>query len=342
MKPSSHETSNELRLLLSARQFESNGSRIAECLAVAGKTLVPVLLEDTRPVSDCGAEVAWFTRDVYSDSIVNHWSQHAQRFFDCCKASRQLRFVHLFSSGSDFEVVDDLIGNGVAVSSSIGASGIPLAHTAIAGMMAISRGFPRFIEFKSQRNWITPTTHDYPADLEGQTALVVGLGAVGNEIARLCKALRMRVIALTRDGQRQCRDCDEQASFADLRLVAPRSDWIFLACPSTSETRGMISRKLLDSLRPDCALINIARGALIDESALCDALAERRLRAAYLDVFSQEPLPETSRLWDLQNVIMSPHNAALSKGNEERAKLAFFDNLGAYVRGLTLKHLAVR
>lgn len=333
--------SAELRLLLSELQYGLYKQKIRDALGASGRKLVPIFPENCDP-GKCSAEIAWLTRDVYTTSIVERWSPQTQRFFDCCLSSPELKLLHLFSSGTDFKVIDELLARGVAVTSSVGASGVPLAHTAIAGMMAISRGFLRFIAFKEKRVWTTPTEQDYPPDLENQTAIVVGLGAVGREVARICKTLRMHVVGVTRDGNTTDPHPDEVVSFTRLSDMASRADWLFLACPLTNQTRGLVSRSLLDRLPTGSSLINIARGALVDEDALVDKLRQGRLRGAYLDAFRSEPLPADSPLWDLSNVIISPHNGALSQGNSERSALVFLDNLKAYVDDRPLSNQAVR
>ena len=123
-----------------------------------------------------------------------------------------------------------------------------------------------------------------------------------------------------------------------LHEVLPSADWLVLACALTPETRGLIGARELALLPAHCGVVNVSRGDVIDESALIDALRAGRLGGAYLDVFAREPLPEDSPLWDLPNVIVTPHSAGFSDGNEERVADIFLDNLGRWARGEPLRN----
>ncbi|MCC2634714.1 MAG: D-3-phosphoglycerate dehydrogenase (phosphoglycerate dehydrogenase)-like protein, partial [Ramlibacter sp.] len=122
----------------------------------------------------------------------------------------------------------------------------------------------------------------------------------------------------------------------DLHEVLPAADWLVLACPLTQRTEGLIGERELALLPPHCGVVNVARGEVIAQEALVEALRERRIAGAYLDVFAHEPLPADSPLWDLPNVIVTPHSAGFSDGNEERVAGMFLDNLGRWTRGEAL------
>lgn len=277
---------------------------------------------------------------MYPGSTMQAWSPAASRFFDCCDHSPGLRWLHLFSSGSDFAVVDRLLSAGVRVTTSTGAAGVPLARSAIAGLLAISRRFPLFIDSKARRKWEALPLDRFPLDLDGQTIAIVCLGATGMEVARLAKAFGMQVVEVTRTGANLPQHCDEVHRFTSLEELAPRIDWLVLACTLTPQTRGLVDRAVLERLKPQAGLINVARGEIVDEEALCERLRIGALCGAYLDVFATEPLPLGSPLWDLPNVLLSPHNAALSTGNEARTTKLFLDNLRCYVAGEPLKNEA--
>jgi phosphoglycerate dehydrogenase-like enzyme len=125
---------------------------------------------------------------------------------------------------------------------------------------------------------------------------------------------------------------------AALDQLLPRAQWLALTCPLTDETRRMIDAGRLALLPQGARIVNVARGEIIDEQALIAALASGHLGGAYLDVFEQEPLPAESPLWDLPNVVLSPHNAAASAGNDARATAMFLHNLGLSTRGEPMKN----
>jgi D-2-hydroxyacid dehydrogenase (NADP+) len=176
-------------------------------------------------------------------------------------------------------------------------------------------------------------THEFPRDLRGQTAVIIGLGAIGGEIARLARILGLKVIALRRSPRKPDDPVDEMYTPDRLAEVLPRADWLIVACPLTEETRDLIDSDMLARLPSTARLINIGRGEVVDEDALIDALRGKRLAGAYLDVFRQEPLPPESPLWDLPNVLVTPHNSSVATGNAGRVYDIFVDNLGRMSRG---------
>jgi phosphoglycerate dehydrogenase-like enzyme len=166
---------------------------------------------------------------------------------------------------------------------------------------------------------------------------VVGLGAIGTEIARLAQAIGLHVIGVRRSPLRPGDPVDELVHPSRLLEVAPRTNWLALACPLTEETLGIASREVLTALPQGAHVLNIARGDVADEPALIEALQSGHLAGAYLDVFSREPLDPQSPLWDMPNVIVSPHNSSTSRGNDARVALDYFiPNLARMARGETL------
>ena len=163
--------------------------------------------------------------------------------------------------------------------------------------------------------------------------VVVGPGAIGNEVARLARALGLRVVGVRRSPRREGDHADEIVPPSRLDEVLPGADWLVLACPLTDETRGLIDARRIALLPRGARFVNVARGALVDEPALVAALAEERLGGAYLDVFAEEPLPASSPLWELPRVVVSPHDAGASSGNSGRVAEIFLDNLGRWLRG---------
>jgi phosphoglycerate dehydrogenase-like enzyme len=193
-------------------------------------------------------------------------------------------------------------------------------------MLMLARDFPHWLRAQRERRWDPIAPADFPRDLRGQTMLVYGLGAIGSEIARLAHLLGLKIIGVRR-GQSPVEHVDEMYTPDQLGDLLPRCDWLTIACPLTDETRGMFTAALLGKLPAGARLINISRGEILDEPALIAALESGRLAGAYLDVFVQEPLPAASPLWDLPNVIVTPHNSVASAGNDARVNSLFLDNL---------------
>jgi phosphoglycerate dehydrogenase-like enzyme len=163
-------------------------------------------------------------------------------------------------------------------------------------------------------------------ELPGKTVLVVGFGEIGREVARLAQAFGMRVLAVKRAA-------DDTASGPDrLDDFVAEADAVVVTLPLTEETRGLIGRDTIARMRDGAILVNVGRGAVVDEEALVEALASGKLAGAALDVFAEEPLPAASPLWELDNVILSPHTAALSLRENERIVDLFAENLRRYLR----------
>ncbi|HXQ30044.1 MAG TPA: D-2-hydroxyacid dehydrogenase, partial [Gemmatimonadales bacterium] len=170
--------------------------------------------------------------------------------------------------------------------------------------------------------------------LRGTTVGIVGLGRIGREVARSCRALGMRVVATKRTVSSELDpDVDQMVPVSELPTLLRAADTLILCTPRTSQTVGLIGEREIRTLKRGALLINIARGAVVDEAAMIAALRDGHLCGAVLDVFAKEPLPSTSPLWDMPNVIVSSHSA--STADTENAKLTdlFCDNLGRYLRG---------
>ena len=273
---------------------------------------------------DCArVEIAFFSLDMFP----RIW----RGFFAAAAAAPDLKWVHVFNAGVDNPVFSALMERGVRLTTSSGSTAKPIAQTAIGGMLMLARGFPAWGESQRRHAW-EPVRAGFPPDLDTQTLVVLGVGAIGNEIARLARAIGLQVIGVRRSPRRDSDHVDELAPPAALTQVLPRADWLALACPLTSETRGIIGATELALLPAGAKIINIARGEVIDEPALIEALRSGHLGGAYLDVASTEPLPAGSPLWDLPNVIISPHNSAAADGNERRTVEYFLANLVAWAR----------
>jgi len=264
------------------------------------------------------AEAAYFSADIFP--------AFSKQFFSATRRAPGLKWLQVFNAGVDHPVFATILERGVRLTTAAGSAAEPIAQTAIAGMLALARNFPRWMASQRSHHWDPLRGPEVPRDLRGQVMLVYGLGGIGMEIARLARALGLTVIGVRRNAIKTAL-VDEIHTPDHLPGLLARSDWLVIACPLTNETRGMISADLLAKLPRGARVINIARGEIIAEHALIAALQSGHLGGAYLDVFAQEPLPSDSPLWDMPNVIVTPHNASASAGNEARVNAIFLDNL---------------
>ena len=270
-------------------------------------------------------EIAFFSQDLNPS--------HSKQFFSAVRKAPNIKWVHVFNIGVDHPIYTEMLERGVRVTTSAGTTFEPIAQTALTGMLMLSRGFPHWMKAQAGRRWEPVRLQVSPPDLGGQTALVYGMGAIGAEFARLAKALGMHVIGVRRSRRKADDPVDEMHTPDQLDALLPRAQWLILASPLTPETRKLINAERLARLPKGAHILNISRGEVVDEAAMIAALQSGHLAGAYLDVFEQEPLPEPSPLWDLPNVIITPHNASSSIGNERRVFDCFTGILGQFKTG---------
>jgi len=273
-------------------------------------------------------ELAHFSADLYPATSL--------AFLRSCIDAPNLRWLHLFNAGVDHPIFTSFLDRGVRLTTSSGASATPIAHHVAMCLLALARDLPGSLRRQAAHDW-EPRRAD---DVEGRTVGIVGMGPIGCETARLADALGMRAVGVRRTvrGDEPC----ETWTLDRLPELLPIVDDLVLALPLTDGTRGLVGAAELGRLRRGARLVNVGRGELVDEDALVDALRSGHLGGAALDVFRTEPLPATSPLWDLPNVIVSPHSSGDTPLTEIRAGQAFVDNLGRWVRGERLRNEVVR
>lgn len=281
-------------------------------------------------------ELAFYPGDFTSDAGLT------RAFLGSALRAPRLRWMHLPNAGVDHPVFARLLERGVRLSTSSGAAAEPIAQTVIGAVLMLSRGFAAWADAQRRHAWEPRNLEAPPRDLRGQTMAVFGLGAIGLEVARLARVLGLHVIGLRRSPAPVPDVVDEWQPAAALDEILPRTDWLVLACPLTEETRNRIDAAALARLPAGARIVNVSRGEVVDEPALVAALVSGRLGGAYLDVFREEPLPAASPLWDLPNVIVSPHDSSPSAGNVDRQTTLLLRNLERLLAGEPLENEVTR
>ena len=322
-----------LRVLVSSQARDKLAPDIARLMGARPH----VLLTPDEPDA-VQADIAFVSRDITGLSTKHNVLPATQQVYDLLRTGPNLRWVQIHSAGADRPVYVELRGRGVQVTTSSGANAPVVAQTALLGLLALARQWPRLLSAQREHRWAPLIATGLPRDLQGQTAVIVGWGPVGQEIGRLLGALGLDLVVVRRQA-------GESAGLrtiatAHLRDVVPWADWLVLACPLTPETRGLVDASALALLPAHAGLVNVARGEVVDEGALIEALRQQRLGGAYLDVFATEPLATDSPLWDLPNVIATPHSAGFSDGNEDRVARMFLDNLARWIAKQPLLNVA--
>lgn len=228
----------------------------------------------------------------------------------------------------------ELVASPVVVTCSRGMHAASLSEHAFSLMLALSRRLLDFQHDRATRHW----ERRQCSTLQGKTLLVVGLGAVGRQVALKGQAFGMRVLGVRRQAE-GVPGVDELFAPDHLREALARSDWVILCLALTPETRHYIGAGELAVMKPTAFLINVARGEVVDEAALLEALRSGRIAGAGLDVFATEPLPDDSPFWGLPNVVMTPHVGGSMDDYEGRALEIFLGNLGRFLRGEPLENV---
>ena len=222
---------------------------------------------------------------------------------------------------------------GVIFTTASGVHARPLAEFVIMSMIMHYKGFMRIIEDKRNHHW----ERYAGTDLENRTMGLVGLGRIGSQVANFARALGMKVIGTNSQSVENV--VDEFYEPSNLKDMLPKCDVLVLTVPHTPETEKMIGKNELSLLPDNAFLVNIARGMVVDEEALIEVLKSGKLGGAALDVFAEEPLPQASPLWDMPNVLISPHSASTSDRENLRITDLFVDNLQRYLSGQQLRNV---
>jgi glyoxylate/hydroxypyruvate reductase len=288
-----------------------------------------------------GDEARWRALLEGAEVLFGIPGESAQELARVVTGLPRLRWVHGTAAGAGEQVRNAGLPREalerVTITTSSGVHAIPLAEFAILGLLAIAKDLPRFMEEQRARTW--PELRRPLRELDGQTLFLVGLGDIGLETARLGKALGMRTVGFRRTKGPPPTHVDEVHGPDRLAELAGQADAMVVSLPLTDQTEGMIDRATIEALPPSCIFVNVGRGRVVDEPALVEALAGRRIAGAVLDVFATEPLPAASPLWTLPNVLVTPHAVALSARENERIVELFVDNLRRYLDGRPLHNV---
>ncbi len=259
---------------------------------------------------------------------------------DQFQAARNLRWIHSPAAAVHQFLFPELVNSDVILTNAREVHGPVVAEHVMALIFALAKRIPDDVRYQQQHVWaqeIVWRGRPRPREIAGATLGIVGLGSIGRNVARYAKALGMRVIAVREHDNRNPQDfVDECLPSSRLSEMLAQADYVVLAIPITAATRGMIGRDQLATMKPDAFLINVGRGPLLDEAALIDALRQKKIGGAALDVFDQEPLPSDSPLWDLENLLITPHTAGMTDKLWHRHYELFSENLRRYLSGQSL------
>ena len=254
---------------------------------------------------------------------------------DVVQLAPKLRWLHSITAGIDHLSGCGLRGSGVVVTTSSGIAAPSVAEFVLARLLVVWKRFPEQAELQRRAEW----SATYGRAVGGKTVAIVGYGAIGRALAKLLHAFGAKVIGIRRSSGEEP-NCDEMRPPQDLHQVLGRSDAVVVTAPATAETFHLIDRDALAAMRSGAILVNVARGSLVDESALIEALRSGHLGAAALDVFEREPLPADSPLWAAPSCFISSHCAPSLEHYSEDVLELFVANVRRYLDGEPLTNVA--
>lgn len=248
------------------------------------------------------------------------------------RAGKRLRWVQVGSAGVENVLFPEMMNSQITLTNAQRVYAPPIADQALAFMVCLSKGLYYFIRHQSEGNWsVPPRLH--PKELQGQTVFVLGLGGIGSNLARRANACGMRVLATD---PKQMPKPDYVAHLgkpAEFHTLLPEADFVASCVPLTRETQGMIGAREFAMMKRGAFLINMSRGKVVDTNALVEALRSGQLGGAAMDVTDPEPLPKDHPLWQMENVIITPHMSNRSPGSDARRFEVLKENLRRFSRG---------
>jgi phosphoglycerate dehydrogenase-like enzyme len=254
---------------------------------------------------------------------------------DLIPRAKKLRFVQSISAGTDQYDKPALSAAGIRLASAAGVNARAVSEHAMALILALARRLPEARDNQGKKIWrgMIGDLAGREDELGGKTLLIVGLGQIGGRLAELAKAFDMRVVGLRRDLAAGKGAADSARAMGDLAAVLPEADYVALCCPLTPETEKLIDAAAFGRMKPSSYLINVARGRVVDEVALIEALDGQCIAGAAIDVTVEEPLSATSPLWDMPQVLITPHTAGETRRYEDNVLEILEENLARLWRG---------
>jgi phosphoglycerate dehydrogenase-like enzyme len=265
--------------------------------------------------------------DWLDAAIVVGWNELAEQY--CLKPESGLRWIQAWGAGVEQMPFHALERKNVILTNASGVHAYPISESVLAMMLSLTRKLHLHIRNQTRKKW---EWLGGMGEMHGKVLGIVGVGAIGEEIAKLSRGFGMRVLGVRRSG-RPSAYVDRMYDIQGLDEVLQESDYVVVTLPVTKETRHLIGRSQFRRMKSTAFFINIGRGSTTDTEALIEALQNGTIAGAGLDVFEQEPLPESSPLWEMDNVIVTPHNSGASIHYNDRAVRIFAANLRDYVNG---------
>jgi phosphoglycerate dehydrogenase-like enzyme len=307
--------------------------RLTICFAHAAYQLHERFLRRQLPIHSFGVRsLDEFERRIGEADVVvvsGMWRN------DLLDRAQRLRFIQSISAGTDQFDRGKLTDRGIRLASAQGVNLRAVSEHAMALMLALTRKLPQARDNQAKHVWrgmISDSTQRED-ELSGKTLLIIGLGGIGSRLAQLAKAFGLRVIGIKRNPATGGEAADSVHALTDLKTLLPEADVVVLTCPLNAETEKVIDADAFSRMKPSAYLVNVARGRCVDELALINALQDQAIAGAAIDVMVEEPLPATSALWDVSNMLITPHTAGETRQYEDAVLDILLENVNRLWRG---------
>lgn len=274
-------------------------------------------------------------RELPDTEIAIAWLIRPEQF----AAAKKLKWIHSTAAAVHQLLYPEMIRSSVVLTNARSVHGPVVAEHALALMLAMAKQLPRLRDWQWKKLWAQEAMWNQrprPSELRGSTVCVIGFGSIGREVSLRCHALEMRVTVVREHAEQPSAPAKQAFAFDQVETAVAQADFVVLAIPVTPATTGFFDARLFAAMKQSAYLVNVGRGVLVDEAAMTEVLQQKRIAGAALDVFTEEPLPASSPLWEMENVMITPHTASITEQLWERHYELVSENVRRYLSGAPL------
>jgi phosphoglycerate dehydrogenase-like enzyme len=302
---------------------------------VITQTVEQTYMEQIKTIIPDWELIAGKDREIWENHIkdaevIAGWKKGMEK--ECLQQDSKLKWVQSWSAGVNSFPLEELETQNILLTSANGVHSYPISETILAFMLSLTRKIHTYVQNQQAKNW---DHSNLKSEMHKKTIGIIGVGTIGRETAKIAKAFGMTVLGIRRTGGPED-FCDKMYKMEHLHTILPQCDYVVITLPLTKETRHLFTKEQFSLMKPSAFFINIGRGEIVKENDLIDALQNGIIAGAGLDVFEKEPLSEDSPLWEMENVIMTPHSAGSTEHYNQRViEDIFIPNLQKYAVRLT-------
>jgi len=272
-----------------------------------------------------------FKKSMANSDILVAWSFPTKNLKE---VAPHLKWIHVISAGVEHLLPLDWMHDGLVLTNSSGAHAKKAGEYGLMSILMMQNHMTKIITNQKDKKFVSLFSNP----IAGKTVVVIGTGSLGSSMAKLVAPLGANIIGVNKRG-RKIEGCSKVITIDEIDNVLPEADFLYLAVPETPETKNLINKARLNMLKPTCGIVNIGRQSVMDYDVLCEKLKKNEIAGAILDVFSPEPIEKDSKLWDIPNLIITPHVSSDDDGNYVELTLnIFINNLKSFIENKKLSN----